>query len=224
MTGAGHNNPPPHVAHSMNIDDLFETISGTTAGGKVETDQQEADLDALLDDVRKARKAADTQRAAEKKPHDDAAAAVQALWKPLLTKCDMAATEIKNLLTPYREAKQRAKDEAARKAREEAERQQREAQEALKQPDDLEARFEAEQKLAAAKKLTAVANKIDRSASGLRTYWRHQIVSRQELLRYVKERHPEDLADMLNEWARRKVAEGTRSIPGCDITEEKRAA
>lgn len=220
----GANNPPPHAAHSMNIDDLFETISGTTAGGRVTTDKQEADLDALLDDIRKARKAADTQRAAEKKPHDDAGAAVQALWKPLLAKCDMATLEIRKLLTPYREAKQRAKDEAARKAREEADARQREAQEKLKQPEDLEARFEAEQQLAQAKKLTAVANKIERSATGLRTYWTHRITNRRDLLMHVMERYPEDLADMLNEFVRSKVASGTRDMPGVEITSERKAA
>jgi hypothetical protein len=221
MAQVGHNNPPPFDAHSLHIEDLFTMANGA---GAVEDDRAEEALDSLLDDLRKAKKDADTERATEKKPHDDAAKAVQAKWKPLLDRCDMAALQIKKLLTPYREAKQRARDEKARQVREAAEQQQREAQEALRASDDMEERFEAEQKLKGAKKLTAVANKLDRTASGLRTYWSHRIVSRADLLRFVRERHPEDLADMLNEWARRKVAEGARSIPGCEITEEKRAA
>jgi len=224
MTGIGHNAPPAFEAHSLHIEDLFELISGTTAGGQVETDDQEKALDDLLDEIRKARKAADADRAAEKKPHDDAASAVQAKWKPLLARCDMAVSEIRRLLTPYRDARQRAREEEAAKAREEAAQRQREAQEALRKSDDLEARFEAEQQLAAAKKLSAVANKIDRTATGLRTHWTHRVVNRSELLRYVKQRYPEDLADMLNEFVRRKVIEGVREMPGVEIVSDRRAA
>lgn len=224
MNAVGHNNPPAFDAHSLHIEDLFTLISDTTAGAAVDTDEKEAALDALLDDVRKAKKAADAERAAEKKPHDDAAKAVQAKWKPLIDRCDMAAETIRKLLTPYRDARQKAKDETARKAREEAAAKEATAREALRAPDDLEARFEAEQQLAAAKKLTAVANKIDRSATGLRTYWTHQIVNRRELLKHVMERYPEDLADMLNEFVRSKVASGTRDMPGVEITADRRAA
>jgi hypothetical protein len=223
MTGAGHNNPPAFEAHSLHIEDLFALVNGTTASA-VEDDETEQVLDGLLDDLRQAKKDADTERATEKKPHDDAAKAVQAKWKPLLDRCDMAALQIKRLLTPYREGKQRARDEEARQAREAAEQQQREAQEALRSSDDMEERFEAEQKLKGAKKLTAVANKLDRTSIGLRTRWTHRIVSRGELLKHVKERYPEDLADMLNELVRQKVAAGVREMPGVEITPEKQAA
>lgn len=220
MSGVGHNQPPAFEAHSLHIEDLFTMANGA---GAVEDDRAEEQLDNLLDDLRRARKDADAERATEKKPHDDAAKAVQAKWKPLLDRCDMATLQIKKLLTPYREAKQRAKDEAARQAREDAERQRQDAQAALKS-DDLDERFEAEQKLAGAKKLTAVANKIERSATGLRTYWTHRITNRRDLLMHVMERYPEDLADMLNEFVRTKVASGTRDMPGVDITSERKAA
>jgi hypothetical protein len=221
VTGPGHNNPPAFDAHSLHIEDLFTMANGA---GAVEDDGTEEALDNLLDDLRRAKKDAGTERATEKKPHDDAAKAVQAKWKPLLDRCDMAALQIKRLLTPYREGKQRARDEEARQAREAAEQQQREAQEALRSSDDMEERFEAEQKLKGAKKLTAVANKLDRTSSGLRTRWSHRIVSRGELLKHVKERYPEDLADMLNELVRQKVAAGVRDMPGVEITPEKQAA
>jgi tRNA A37 N6-isopentenylltransferase MiaA len=133
-------------------------------------------------------------------------------------------TACKDALTPYRTAKQAAKDAAARKAREEAEARQKAAQEALRQSDDLEAKFAAEQEIEAAQKLVAVANKIDRSATGLRTSWSHRIVNRKELLLHVLDRYPEDLADMLNEFVRRQVASGLRVMPGVEILEEKRAA
>lgn len=220
----GHNNPPADAAFSLHVDELFTLLSDTLAGGEVSNDEQEAAIDAILNDFRDAAKDADKARSAEKKPHDDAAKAVQAKWKPIIDKAARGADACKDALTPYRTAKQRAKDEAARKAREEAEAREKAAQEALRASDDLEARYEAEQQIEAAKKLTAVANRIDRSATGLRTYWVHRIVNRKQLLLHVIDRYPEDLADMLNELVRQKVAAGLREMPGVEIIEEKRAA
>ncbi len=218
------NNPPPIEAFSLHIEELFSLVSGTVAGATVTTDEQESALDALLDDVRKARKGADTQRDAEKRPHDDAANAVQALWKPLLSRCDMAKAEIIALLTPYRNAKKKAKDEAARLAREEAEAKQRAAQDALKASDDLETRFAAEAQLKQASKLTAVANKIDRSATGLRTKWRAEVHDFKALLRHYLDRRPEEMKAWLVEQADKDVRAGERNIPGVTAIEEKVAA
>jgi len=217
----GHNSPPPLEKMSLHIEDLFSLVSSSLAGGEVSNDVQDAALDALLDEVRKAKKDAYALRAAEKKPHDDAAKAVQAAWKPLLDRCDKATDAIKAALTPYRTTKQRAKDEAARKAREEAEAKQRAAQEALRQSDDLEARFEAEAQLKQAEKLAAQANKIDRSATGLRTYQVVEVTDRRELLKHVMLTDPDALAEWLAEYARKALP---AQLPGVTIRIEKGAA
>jgi hypothetical protein len=219
----GHNQPPPLEAFSLEIEDLFSLVSGSVAS-PVQTDEQEAALDALLDDVRKARKDADAQRAAEKKPHDDAAKAVQAAWKPLLDRCDAATDALKQALTPYREARQRAKDEAARKAREEAEAKQRAAQEALRASDDLEARFAAEEQLKQATKLAATANRIDRAPTGLRTYWEAEVTDRRAALNHYIKTRPDAFADLIQSLADQD-ARGTRApVPGVDFHERKKAA
>ena len=90
----GHNNPPvdPLDAHDLAIRDLAELVSGMTA---VETQEQADAVEAIAKQCRSQRQAADEARAAEKKPHDDAAKAVQAAWKPLLDRCDKAADAIK---------------------------------------------------------------------------------------------------------------------------------
>ncbi|MBS4048083.1 MAG: hypothetical protein KG075_17185 [Alphaproteobacteria bacterium] len=216
----GGNQPPPVEAFSLHIEELFSLVSGSVAA-PVQTDEQEAALDALLDDVRKAKKDADAERAAEKKPHDDAAKAVQTAWKPLLDRCDKAAEAIKAALTPYRTAKQRAKDEAARIAREEAEAKQRAAQEALRQSDDLEARFAAEEQLKQAEKLAAQANRIDRSATGLRTYQVADVTDRRALLEHVMRNDPDALTEWLAEYARKALP---AQLPGVTIRIEKKAA
>lgn len=216
----GGNQPPPVEAFALHIEELFSLVSGSTAA-PVTNDEQETALDALLDDVRKARKDADAQRAAEKRPHDEAAKAVQQAWKPLLDRCDAAANALKQALTPYRTEKQRAKDEAARKAREEAEARQKEAQQKLRQSDDLEARFEAEQELKVASKLTAAANRIDREATGLRTYAVAEVTDHRALLEFVMRNDPEPLKAWLSTYAQKALPS---QLPGVTVRHEKRAA
>ncbi|MFK4871623.1 hypothetical protein [Novosphingobium sp. ZW T3_23] len=224
MTTAGHNNPPAEEAFGLHIDELFSLLSDTLAGGPVETDEQEAAIDALSKDFLKAKQDADKARAAEKKPHDDAAKAVQTKWKPIVDKASRGQGACNDALTPYRVAKQRAKEEAARKAREEAEERQRKAQEALRQSEDLEQRFEAEQDLEAAKKLNAVANKIDRGATGLRTLWTAEITNRDDALRHYLRQQPEAFIALIRELADRDARGARPQVPGVTYHEQKKAA
>lgn len=220
----GDNMPPADAAFGLHIDDLFSLLSDTLAGGEVSTDEQEDAIEGLLDEFRAAAKDADKARAAEKKPHDDAAKAVQVKWKPIIDKAERGAVACKDALTPYRTAKQRAKDEAARKAREEAEAREKAAQEAVRKSDDLEARYAAEQEFEAAKKLTTVANKIDRSATGLRTYWEAEITDRKAALLHYLARVPERFEALIQQLAD-EDARGTRApVPGVIFHERKRAA
>jgi hypothetical protein len=220
----GHNNPPPHEAMTIHIEDLFALVSATTAGATVETDEQDAALDSLLDDMRKARKDADAKRAEEKKPHDDAGKEVQARWKPLLDRCDMGADEIKRLLTPYRLAKQRAKDEAAAQARAEAQARLEAAQTALQQSDDLEARFAAESTLKVASKLTAAANRISRSATGLRTAWEAEVIDRRAALNFYIKRSPDRFEALVQQMADEDARATRGTVPGVVFHERKIAA
>lgn len=218
----GGNNPPASIAFSMHIDDLFSTADSITT---IENDEQEVAVDELLGELRKARKDGDAIRANEKRPHMDAAKAVDDEWREPLRKADIAADALKARLTPYRTAKQAAKDEAARKVREEAEARQKAAQAALKS-DDLQDRYQAEIDLKAAGKLSAVANRIDREATGLRTYWTATITDRREALKHYLTEQPEMFAALIQELADKDARSPAtrRNIPGVAFTETKRAA
>jgi len=220
----GHNNPPPAEAFGLHIEELFALASGSLAAGPVATDEQEAALDQLLDDLRRARKDADAQRDAEKRPHDEAAKAVQATWKPLLDRCDAGVKAIKDALTPYRTAKQRAKDEAAAQARADAQAKLERAQAALKNSDDLESQFAAEAELKQASKLQAVANRIDREATGLRTQWQAEVTDRRAALNHYIKVNPEAFVALVQSLADTD-ARGTRApVPGVAFHERKVAA
>ena len=218
----GANGPPPHLAFDMHIADLFDAANGIAT---IETDKQEADVDDLLKQLRAARKDGDAIRAAEKKPHMDAAKAVDDQWREPLRKADIAADELKACLTPYRTAKQKAKDEAARKVREEADARQKAAQAALKS-DDLEQRFNAETELEAAGKLAAVANKIDREATGLRTYWQAEVTDQRAALHHYIRTNPDAFRALIQQLADTDARSPAtrRDIPGVAFTEHKRAA
>lgn len=218
------NNPPPEAAFGLHIDELFSLLSDTLAGGEVDNDAKEAAIDAIADDFHKALKDADKARATEKKPFDDGAKAVQAKWKPILDKANAGKRACLEALTPYRTAKQRAKDEAARKAREEAEAREKAAQDALRQSEDLEAKFQAEQDLETAAKLKAVANKIDRSATGLRTHWEAEITDRKAALLHYLGKFPERFEALIQQMANEDARGARGTVPGVVFHEIKRAA
>lgn len=222
-TAIGGNSPPAEAAFSIECDSLFSLLSDSLSGGEVSNDQQEEAIDALLDDFRKLAKDADKARADEKKPHLDAGKAVDERFKPAIEKANRGATACKDALSPYRIAKQAAKDEAARKVREEAETRQKAAQEALQGSDDLEARYRAEQDLETAKKLTAQANRIDRSATGLRTWYEAEITERGKALRAMIARW-EDRFEALMQTIADEQARGARvPIDGVEYIKKQKA-
>lgn len=220
----GHNAPPPLEAHSLHIEELFSTVSASIAGGEVTTDTQEAQLDALLDDLRQAKKAADEQRAIEKRPHDDASKAVQTAWKPLLARCDAGIDALHKAISPYRLAKQAAKDAEAKRLREIAEAEAAKAREALAKADDLESQFHAETQLAAVAKMEAMANRIDRSATGLRTSWDCEVTDYTAFARWAWENRRDDCHEFFNSLAFKVVRELKRDLPGMTAIKRKKAA
>ena len=208
----------------MHIDDLFSTLSDTLAGGKVDSDEKEAAIDAILDDFRTASKDADKARVTEKKPFDDGAKAVQVKWKPIVDKADRGALACKEALTPYRVAKQAAANEAARIAREESAAKAQAAQDALRKSDDLEECYQAEIQLEASKKLEAQANRIDRTATGLRTSWTAEITDKAAALRYYLNRHPDDFLALIQRLADQDARTARPDAPGITYHEIKKAA
>lgn len=220
----GHNSPPPDVSFDAHISDLFSLLSDTLAGGAVDDDEKEAAIDGLMDEFRKASKDADKARADEKKPHLDASKAVDTKWKPITEKADRGVAACKEALTPYRVAKQHAKDEAARKAREEAETREKAAQDALRGSDDLDARFKAEQELEAAAKLKAVANRVDREATGLRSHWEAEVADAGAALRFYLKQQPEAFRELIQALADRDARGARPAVPGVIFHQKQKAA
>lgn len=233
----GHNNPPvdPFDAWRAHIDDL-RTEAGNWLDGSAITSQAEADaVSKLLDAFRKAGKDADKARAEEKRPHDEAAKAVQSKWKPLLDTADRAADTCKKVLAPWLqklEEEQRAKAEEARRV---AEAEAQKAAEAMRASDgtNIDAREQAEAQVRSAKLAEEAAKRAEGQkahatggdrAIGLRTYYTATLTDRKAALFHYLERQPEEFVTLLQRLADADVRRGLRQIPGFEVTEEKRVA
>ncbi|WP_201829651.1 hypothetical protein [Microvirga zambiensis] len=231
----GHNNPPeptPFERAEAQIIMLFDEAKNWLDGEGIATQAQADDVSKLLDMIRKAKKAADEARVEEKRPHDEAAKEVQEKYKPLLTRCDLAADAAKKALAPFLEkleAEKRAKAEAARR---EAEGKARAAQEAIRaaQATDLAAREAAEALIQDAKKAEAVAKRAENDkahgkggsrAVTLRTTYRPVLKDAREAARYYWKTRQSELEAFLLTLAEKDVRAGQQDIPGFDIIVEK---
>lgn len=233
----GANNPPadPFDAFAAHIEDLFAEASNFLDGTGVENEGQASAVAVLMDQLRKAAKDADKARAEEKRPHDDAAKAVQAKWKPLLDKADLATTTAKKALAPWLQKLEDEKRAAAEAARAEADRKAAEAAEAVRQAQslDLAAQAQAEALLKDAKRSEAAANKAanDKAhahggarAAHLRSYWTAVLTDPRTALGHYVATRPDDIKTFLLKLATEDVAAGKRTVPGFSITEERKVA
>jgi hypothetical protein len=91
----------PATLFKEEVDDLLLEARNYLDGDPIANEQQAEAVSSLLNRLRRVSKDADAARATEKRPHDDAAKAVQAKWKPIIDKADLAATTAKQALAPW---------------------------------------------------------------------------------------------------------------------------
>lgn len=228
----GDNMPAdPYAAMQIHVETLFETAQGFLDGDPI-TDQQTADtVSMLIDEARKARKDADAMRKDEVKPHDEARAAVQAKWMPLLARLELVNDTAKRALVPFLAKKEAERIEAERLARLEADRKAEEARQALAEAGtDITARADAETVLKAADKATKAANRIGKEkaqatggsrAIGLRTHFFPVLTDAAAALKHYRAAQPAALKAWLIEQAEKDVRSGSRAIPGFNIESEQ---
>jgi hypothetical protein len=236
---AGHNNPPEPTP----LEEARETISLLDVeasawfdGEPIQNERQAEDVARLLDDARKAEKQFDAHRKAEKQPHDDAAKAVDAAWKPVITDAKRIVEIAKAAQTTWLiklDDEKRAREAAARKeAEEKAAAALKLAQEADGSLAAAKARDAAieEAKKAEAAAARAAHDKANAKGAGmaravsLRTTWRAEVQDRRALLNHIAKNAPNDLTAFVEEWAARAVRGGARELPGVRVYEERAAA
>lgn len=188
------------------IEDLARDAQKLIEAGAA-ADQSAADRASdLANRLSELQKQADAARAAEKKPHDEAAAAVQAKWKPLLGTADIYRRIKEAVITPFlvsEEKKRRlAEAEARRKAEEAAK-----AGQPIPEP--------------AAHRSAPKAGSGGRRSVALRTIKVVTITDRKAVLDFFAE-NPQ-VTEVLQKLAEKVVAAGA-TVPGVTVTEDQRAA
>lgn len=189
------------------IEDLARDAQALIEAGPAH-DQNAADRASdLANRLAELQKSADAARTAEKKPHDEAAAAVQAKWKPLLGTADIYRRIKEAVITPFlvgEEKKRRLAEVAARRAAEEAAK----AGQPIPEP--------------AAQRTTAPkAGSGGRRSVALRTVKVVTITDRKAVLEFFAE-NPQ-ITEVLQRLAEKVTAAGA-TVPGITVTEEQRAA
>ncbi len=230
---ASHNMTPFDEV-SSEVEGVFLEATYWLDGKPVETQADANVIGQILDLARKAEKAVDEARKVEKKPHDDAAKAVQAKYKPLLDRVSLIASGCKAALRPFEERREAERRAAAEAARREAEQKAAEAQVAIRSAAlaDLQARENAERLLTEAKRADATAKRAENATSAtkvgnrsvsLRTTYRAEVTDHVAYARFVwSERHGE-LIEFLDGLAQRQVNAGRHELPGVTIHTERSA-
>lgn len=230
------NEPDPFAAIETDINDLYDEAKNWLDGAEIKTQDEADSVATLIDRFRKAWKAADDQRDKEKRPHMEAANAVQAKYKPLLTRAETAKDIAERARNKYLLKLKAAQDEIARKAAAEAAKAAQDARDAIAQANaaaDLDAREKAEDMVADAKALLDDALSLAKAkpmvrgadgdrAQGLRGTWTPTLTDSLIAMRHywlIPDRKAE-FEELMLDMARKDVRAGKRSIPGFTVTEE----
>jgi hypothetical protein len=132
------------------IDDLLLEARNYLDGEPIANEEQANAVSSLLNRLRRVAKDADEARKTEKKPHDEAAKAVQAKWTPIIDKAELAASTAKQVLAPWLRKIEEQQQHEAELARREAARLAGIAANARATAGDLQAQEDAERLLKAA--------------------------------------------------------------------------
>lgn len=235
--GIGHNNPPPPTpleAAKERIEGLYGEAMLWLDGAGVDTPEMADGLAHLLDELRKAEKAADRARDDEKRPHLLAGRAIDDAYRPMLRACGVAIAACRNALQPWLEKLDAEKNAEAARLREAADAALAEAQAAIRgaSRSNLAEVEEAEAKIAEAKRIaraavragnvSAMAGAVGRAVS-LRTSYVPVMTDPLAALKHYRMTEPEALKEFLQSLAVRDVRAGKRHLPGFDVVEHKTA-
>lgn len=228
-------NMTPFDESAEEIGALYDEAKNWADGTPVTTDEAEAEVSRLMAMISEAAKRADERRASEVEPLNKAKDEIQSRYNTLIGKtksitgkAPMALDMLKRIVEPFRIEKQRKAAEEARLAREQAEAAERAAQAAFQHSGvgDLEEREEAERMAQQAKAMSATAKKAEKLATagtGLVTCWQTVVTDKRAIAAHYWKTRPAEVDAFFLSLAEADVRNGVRVIPGCEITEQKKA-
>jgi hypothetical protein len=221
----GDNAPPDPIDLALDpYGDILEEVANWLDGATVENDGQLAATDALLKELKAARKAVDDARDEYTRPLHEVWKAEVARWKPTQDDLDRQVKCLVAAQAPYKQ-KLLAEQEAAKaKAREEAERIAEEARKAhlAANAASIEEQRKADELLAAAEEAAKLAAKADKaSVKGMRTVQVYVIESHKDALNWIARNDRDAVTVFIEDYVRRNFK--TRAIEGVKVDTVKEA-
>jgi hypothetical protein len=226
MTNRLHNNPPNPIDEALApFGDVITEAEGWLDGTSVENEGQMKAVDALIKDMKAAKKAVEAAEESEAKPIYDAWKAAKERYKPTLTDLDrivkgLVATvdAFKRKLAAEKEAKRK---EAERLAWEETRKAQETAR--LAAANDIEAQRQA----AAAMEAAEAAQRAAKAAAsdgvkGMRTVTLYEVTDHRALLHWIAKQDRDSVTAFIDEWARKNHKEN-QNAEGLRVWTEKQA-
>lgn len=236
----GHNQPPatPFDIVSEKINDLYAEAKNWCDGEEIASQEQADEVQKLMRLIQSAEKEADEARKDEARPHDEAKAAIQERYNPLIGKTKsvtgltvLAIDACKKALAPWLRKVEEENRRKAEEARKEAEAKAEAARAALAQRQSLEDAERAEALVREAKQAEADARRAANAKAGakgegravtLRDKYTPEVTDYTAFARHVWTAHRSDMEDFLNAQAAKLVTAGVRNgIPGVTIHHER---
>ena len=208
MNNRLHNIPPDPIDEALApFGDVITEAEGWLDGTPVENEGQMKAVDALIKDMKSAKKAVEAAEESEAKPIYDQWKLAKERYKPTLTDLDRIVKGLVATVDAFKR-KLAAEKEAARK---EAERlaweETRKAQEAARLADATD--IEAQRAAAAAMEAAEAAQRAAKDAAkdtvkGLRTVTKYEITDHRALLHWIAKNDKDAVYAFIEEWARKE--------------------
>lgn len=230
------NDMSPTIGHNQGPDPLDEALAPYSEyieeaetwldGEAVTNEEQMKAVDALLKQIKAAKRDVTSAQKSESAPLHDAWKAALARFKPTIDDLDKQAKGLAALVNTFKQKLAEEKRAAERKAWEEAEaaRREAEAKAAAARTSDIEAQREAEaakQEAMAAQKAAQAATKDTKGVKGLRKVTRYEITSHKDALHHIARHDKDAMTAFIEEYVRKNHRE--QEIAGVRVWEEKEA-
>jgi hypothetical protein len=221
----GDNQPPHPIDEALApFGDAISEAENWCDGEPIKTEAQMKEVDALLKNIKAAKKAVSDAEESDAKPMFDAWKAKKAEYAPTLTDLDRIVKSLVSVVGDFKKKLAAEKAEAARKAEAEAWRKAREAEEASRKANagDLEAQRNAAALQAAFDDAEAAARaaKGD-TVKGMRTVTKHEIKDHRAALHWIAANDRDAITAFVVEYVRKNHKD--KNIDGVVVWTDKEA-
>lgn len=221
----GNNNPPDPIDVALEpFGDVLEEVGNWLDGATVENEGQLKATDALLKELKAARKAVDTARDECTKPLHEIWKAEVARWKPTQDDLDRQVRCLVAAQAPYKAKLAAEKEEARQKAAAEAEAKAEAARQAHQSANSasIEEQRRADDLMREAEEATkAAARAAKDTVKGMRTVQVFEIESHKSALHWIALNDREAITAFIEDYVRRNFK--LRQIDGVKVEARKEA-